>query len=171
MTGHLVSLMTTLKGLPSGYNKDLQEDKEAVFDAIDTLALELPIAAGVISTLKVNGARMQAALDDALLATDLADYLVRKGVPFRQSHHLAGQAVRRAEELDVPLGALALDDYQAIHPAFAEDVYQVFDFQRSVEARDVEGGTAPSAVRAQIEKAKTTISKNEEIKNGYVFRV
>ncbi|MCP4535906.1 MAG: argininosuccinate lyase [Chloroflexi bacterium] len=157
MTGHLVGLMTTLKGLPSGYNKDLQEDKEIVFDAVDTLALELPIAAGVIGTLQVNGDRMQAALDDALLATDLADYLVRKGVPFRQSHHLAGQAVRRAEELGVPLGALTLADYQAIHPAFAEDVYQVFDFQRSVEMRDAEGGTAPSAVCAQIERAKRII--------------
>jgi len=148
-----------LKGLPSGYNKDLQEDKEAVFDVVDTLTLELPVAAGVISTLKVDGARICAALNDALLATDLADYLVRKGVPFRQSHHLAGQAVRRAEELDVPLGDLTLADYQAIHPTFAEDVYQVFDFQRSVEARDVEGGTAPSAVRAQIEQAKGLLNR------------
>ena len=157
MTGHLLGLMTTLKGLPSGYNKDLQEDKEAVFDVVDTLTLELPVAAGVISTLKVNGARIRAALDDALLATDLADYLVRKGVPFRQSHYLVGQAVRRAEELDVPLSDLTLADYQAIHPTFAKDVYQVFDFQRSVEARDVEGGTAPTAVRAQIEQAKQII--------------
>ena len=157
MTGHLLGLMTTLKGLPSGYNKDLQEDKEAVFDTVDTLTLELPVATGVISTLKVDGARICAALNDALLATDLADYLVRKGVPFRQSHHLVGQAVRRAEELDVPLGDLTLADYQAIHPTFAKDVYQVFDFQRSVEARDVEGGTGPSAVRAQIEQAKQII--------------
>jgi len=159
MTGRLVGLMTTLKGLPSGYNKDLQEDKEAIFDAVDTLAVELPVAAGVIATLQVHSARMQAALDDALLATDLADYLVRQGVPFRQSHHLAGQAVRRAEELGAPLGALPLADYQAIHPAFAEDVYQVFDFQRSVEARAVEGGTAPSAVRAQIERAKGLLNR------------
>jgi argininosuccinate lyase len=154
MTGHLVGLMMVLKGLPSGYNKDLQEDKEAVFDAIDTLALELPVAAGVIGTLKVNGARMQATLDDMLLSTDLADYLVREGVPFRESHHLVGQAVRQAEELGVPLGGLTLDDYRAIHPAFAEDVYQVFDFRRSVEARDVRGGTASTAVRAQIERAR-----------------
>jgi argininosuccinate lyase len=159
MTGYLVGLMMTLKGLPSGYNKDLQEDKEVVFDAIDTLALELPIAAGVIGTLRVNSTRMQAALNDALLATDLADYLVRKGVPFRQSHHLVGQAVRRAEELDVPLGDLTLADYQAVHPTFAKDVYQVLDFQRSVEARDVEGGTAPSAVRAQIEQAKGLLNR------------
>ena len=154
MVGHLVGLLTTLKGLPSAYDKDLQEDKEALFDAIDTLKMELPIAAGVIRTLKVNTARMAAALDDAILATDLADYLVRKGVPFRQSHHLVGQAVRRAEELGVSLKELSLADYQEIHPYFAEDVYAVFDFRRSVEARDTEGGTAPAAVRAQIERAR-----------------
>ena len=161
VVGHLMSLLTTLKGLPSGYNKDLQEDKEAVFDAIDTLKMELPIAAGVIRTLKVNGERMSLALDDTLLATDLADYLVRKGVPFRQSHHLVGRAVRRAEELSVPLKDLDLTEYQAIHPAFAEDVHAVFDFRRSVEARDAEGGTAPGAVRAQIERAKRIIDNEQ----------
>jgi argininosuccinate lyase len=160
VVGHLVGLLTTLKGLPTSYNKDLQEDKEALFDVMDTLKMELPIAAGVIRTLKVNAERMAAALDDALLATDLADYLVRKGIPFRESHHLVGQAVRRAEELGVPLKALGLADYQAIHPAFAEDVYEVFDFQRSVEARDTEGGTAPSAVRAQIKRAKVLLAQN-----------
>jgi argininosuccinate lyase len=142
-----------LKGLPSAYNKDLQEDKEAAFDAIDTLALELPIAAAVIRTLVVNAPRMAAALDDAMLATDLADYLVRKGVPFRTSHHLVGQAVRRAEALGLALQDLDLSEYRAIHPTFAGDVYQVFDFERSVAARDSPGGTAPAAVRAQIEKA------------------
>ena len=136
------------------YNKDLQEDKEALFDVIDTLQMELPIASGVVRTLKVDGDRMRAALDEALLATDVADYLVRKGVPFRHSHHLVGQAVRRAEELGIPLKALDLTEYQAIHPAFTEDLYAVFDFRRSVEARDTEGGTAPDAVRVQIERAK-----------------
>jgi len=161
MVGHLVGLLTTLKGLPSAYDKDLQEDKEAIFDAIDTLKMELPIAAGVIRTLKVNGARMAAALDDALLSTDLADYLVRKGVPFRQSHHLVGQAVRRAEELGVSLKALDLAEYQAIHPAFAEEVHAVFDFRRSVEARDTEGGTALAAVRVQIERAKRAMNNEQ----------
>jgi argininosuccinate lyase len=158
MIGHLAGLLTTLKGLPSSYNKDLQEDKEALFDAIDSLALELPIAAGLVRTLKVNSGRMAAALDDAMLATDLADYLVRKGVPFRQSHGLVGQAVRRTEELGVALKQLDLAEYQAIHPAFAEDVYQVFDFAQSVAARSVSGGTAPAAVRAQIQKAKSKMT-------------
>ena len=103
ITGHLVGLLTALKGLPSAYNKDLQEDKEAVFDTLDTLALELPVATAVIRTLQVNEQRMADALDDAMLATELADYLVRKGIPFRQSHHLAGQAVARAEAAGVSL--------------------------------------------------------------------
>jgi argininosuccinate lyase len=160
VVGHLVGLLTTLKGLPSTYNKDLQEDKEAAFDVLDTLTLELPIAAGVIHTLTVNATRMGSALDDAILATDLADYLVRKGIPFRQSHHLVGQVVRRAEELDVSLKGLRLAEYQAIHPAFAEDVYAVLDFQQSVETRDAEGSTAPAAVRAQIERAKELLAHN-----------
>ncbi|MDY7078714.1 MAG: argininosuccinate lyase [Chloroflexota bacterium] len=161
MLGHLVGLLTTLKGLPSAYNKDLQEDKESLFDAVDTLKMELPIATGVIRTLKVNSDRMAAALDDGLLATDLADYLVRKGVPFRQSHHLVGRVVRRAEELGVPLQVLDLAEYQAIHLSFAEDVYKVFDFRRSVEARAAEGGTAPAAVRAQIERARRAMNNEQ----------
>jgi argininosuccinate lyase len=155
--GHLTGLLTTLKGLPTAYNKDLQEDKEGLFDAIDTLKLELPIAAGVVRTLMVNAEAMRAALNEAMLATDLADYLVRKGVPFRQSHHLVGQAVRRAEEVGVSLDRLKLSAYQAISSAFAADVYDVFDFERSVEARDVEGGTSSRAVQVQIEKARLEI--------------
>jgi len=159
VVGHLVGLLTTLKGLPSAYNKDLQEDKEAVFDVMDTLKMELPVAGGVIRTLKVDSARMAAALDDALLATDVAEYLVRRGVPFRESHHLVGQVVRRAEELGVSLKHLSLAEYQAIGPTFADDVYAVFDFQRSVEARDTEGGTAPTAVQIQIERARAILAQ------------
>jgi argininosuccinate lyase len=157
MIGHLVGLLTTLKGLPTSYNKDLQEDKEAVFDAIDTIAVELTVAAGVIRTLKVDGARIAAVLEDGLLATDLADYLVRKGIPFRQSHHLVGQVVKRAESLGVSLKDLNLDHYREIHPVFAGDLYAIFDVRRSVEARNVEGGTAPDAVRDQIERAKALL--------------
>jgi len=158
--GHLTGLLTTLKGLPSSYDKDLQEDKEALFDAIDTLTMEMPIAAGVVRTLKVNSDRMQSALDDGMLATDLADYLVRKGVPFRESHHVVGQVVRQAEKLRVSLRKLGLEEYRGIHPSFTEDVYGVFSFRHSVEARDTEGGTAPSAVRAQIKQAKALIAQS-----------
>jgi argininosuccinate lyase len=157
MVGHLVGLLTALKGLPSTYSKDLQEDKEALFDAIDTLALELPVAAGVVRTLHVNRARIEAALDDGMLATDLADYLVRKDVPFRQGHHVVGQVVRRAEALGVSLRELSLDEYQAIDSVFDRDVYDVFDFRRSVAARAVEGGTAPAAVRVQIARARAVL--------------
>jgi argininosuccinate lyase len=157
MVGHLVTLLTVLKGLPSTYNKDLQEDKEPLFDALDTLELALPVAAGVVRTLKVNAEAMAAALDDAMLATDLADYLVRRGVPFRQSHELVGRAVRRAEALGLPLRELPLAEFRAISEAFNDDLYAVFDHRRSVEARDSCGGTATAAVRQQIERARSLL--------------
>jgi len=157
MVGHLVALLTTLKGLPSTYNKDLQEDKEPLFDALDTLKLALPVAAGVVRTLKVNAEAMAAALDDAMLATDLADYLVRHGVPFRQSHELVGRAVRRAEALGLPLRELPLVEFQAISEAFDSGLYAVFDHRRSVEARDSYGGTATAAARQQIERARAVL--------------
>jgi argininosuccinate lyase len=160
--GHLTGLLTVLKGLPSAYNKDLQEDKEAVFDAIDTMSIELPIAAAIIRTLKVNSGRMTAALDHAILATDLADYLVSKGVHFRESHHIIGQAVRRAEEMDQSLIEMSLTEYQSIHQAFGEDVYDVFDCRRSIEARDAEGGTAPAALAIQLERAEQKLKQNEQ---------
>jgi len=154
LTGHLVALLITVKGLPSTYNKDLQEDKEPLFDAIDTLELALPVAAGVIATLKVHPQRMAEALDDGMLATDLADYLVQRGVPFRRSHHLVGQVVRRALERGVPLSELPLGEFREVADEFGEDVYQVFDFRRSVEARDSYGGTATQAVRQQSARAR-----------------
>ncbi|GAB4401239.1 MAG: argininosuccinate lyase [Anaerolineales bacterium] len=159
LIGHLAGFLATLKGIPSGYDKDLQEDKEPLFDAVDTLPLELPIAAGIIRTLKVNAERMAAALDDGMLATDLADYLVRRGVPFRESHRLVGQAVKRAEALGVSLGKMPLAEYRAIHPAFGEDLYAVFDFGRSVAMRQARGGTSPDAVRAQIRRARAVLGE------------
>jgi argininosuccinate lyase len=154
LIGHLVALLTAVKGLPSTYNKDLQEDKEPLFDAMDTLELALPVAAGVIATLKVYPQRMAEALNDGMLATDLADYLVQRGVPFRRSHHLVGQVVRRALQRDVPLRELPLDEFREVAEEFGGDVYPVFDFRRSVEARASYGGTATQAVRQQLAKAK-----------------
>jgi argininosuccinate lyase len=154
LIGHLVALLTAVKGLPSTYNKDLQEDKEPLFDAIDTLELALPVAAGVIATLKVHPQRMAEALDDGMLATELADYLVRRDVPFRRSHHLVGQVVRRAVERGVPLRELPLDEFKEVAEEFGEDVYRVLDFRRSVEARDSYGGTATQAVRQQLARAR-----------------
>ncbi len=153
--GAMAGLMTTLKGLPTAYNKDLQEDKEPLFDAVDNVGGALQIAAGVLSTLEVRPAAMRAALSPEMLATDLADYLVRKGVPFRDAHHITGAAVRMAELQALPVSELALEDLQTLHDAFEDDVAQVWSFESSVEARDAEGGTSRRAVQAQIERLRT----------------
>jgi len=160
LTGYLTGLLTTLKGLPSTYDKDLQEDKEPVFAAFDTLMALLPVLAGAIRTLEVNPNRMESALDDFMLATDLADYLVERGIPFREAHALTGQVVRLALKKGKSLGALSLADYRALHPAFDENVYQVFDPRQSVARRRAIGGTAPEAVEKQIQTAKFKIQND-----------
>jgi argininosuccinate lyase len=152
--GGLTGLLATLKGLPSAYDKDLQEDKPPVFAAVHTLHLLLPVMAGMLNTLTVHPEIMRKALDPALLATDLADYLVNKGIPFREAHGLVGQTVRRARELGVPLDRLPLVEIQQVSPAFQEDVLAVFDFQASVDRRSTTGGTAEQAVEEQIQAAK-----------------
>jgi argininosuccinate lyase len=157
LTGNLMALLTLLKGIPSAYDKDLQEDKEPLFDTIDTLALTLPVAAGVIGTLRIHPDRMTAALDDAMLATELADYLVAKGMPFRESHHIVGQVVRRAEELGHTLCEMPLPEYQAIDSHFAYDLYQALDVQRAIERRDVPCGTSRGALAAQITRARAQL--------------
>jgi len=157
LLGNQAGLLATLKGLPAGYNRDLQEDKEPLFDTVDTLRGALPVAAGVVRTLQPQGQRMQDALSDDLLATDLADYLVRKGLPFRESHGLVGQLVQKAEEQGVPLRALPLAQMRGVSPQFAQDVQGVFDFQASVEARDGEGGTARQALLRQLEAAQQAL--------------
>jgi argininosuccinate lyase len=154
LIGHLTGLLATLKALPSAYDKDLQEDKPAVFAAADTLRVMLPVVAGAIETLTVHADRMQAALDANMLATDLADYLVRRGVPFREAHGLAGQAVKKASELGVSLERLPAYEWTAISPLIEADVAGVFDFTAAVNRRNVIGGTGSAAVRQQLEEAK-----------------
>jgi argininosuccinate lyase len=158
MIGNLVALLTVLKGLPSAYDKDLQEDKEPLFDTIETLEIELPVIAGVIATLDFRRKRMEASLGDDLLATDLADYLVRQGVPFRESHHIVGRVVRRAAEMGCGLRDLSLDVYREISTQFQEDISAVLDFRAAVERRSVVGGTATSSVEAQIRQARELLS-------------
>jgi argininosuccinate lyase len=160
LLGMLTGLMATLKGLPSTYDKDLQEDKLPVFGAYDTLAAVLPVLANALRTLAVNAERMQAGVDAGMLATDLADYLVDRGVPFRQAHAVAGQAVRRAAGQARSLDQLTLDEFRALSPAFGPDVYAVFDPRESISRRRAEGGTAPEAVRQQLEKAKENIASS-----------
>lgn len=154
LVGNLSALLTVLKGLPSTYNKDLQEDKEPAFDSFDTLLIVLPVVTGVIATLTPNPDAMRDALDPAMMATDLADYLVAKGMPFRQAHGVVGKLVRASEERGVPLADLPLDVMQAESDLIESDVSTVFDFERSVARRRVTGGTAPDAVREQIAQAK-----------------
>lgn len=161
LIGRLAGLLATLKSLPSAYDKDLQEDKPAVFAAAETLLTMLPVTAGAIRTLSVKADRMQAALDPALLATDLADYLVARGVPFREAHAITGRAVRRAIELGIKLDQLPWNELQALHPVFAADVASVFDFQAAIERRNIVGGTGAAAVQAQIEDAKRLLMKRE----------
>jgi argininosuccinate lyase len=149
LLGNLVAILTALKGLPLTYNKDMQEDKEPFFDSLDTLDLGLQVAAAAVATLSARPERMAAALDDSMLATDLADELVRMGVPFREAHGKVGRLVRRAIELHVPLRQLPLAEYQAVQENLGHEVYAVFDFARSVARKDSFGGTAPQRVAEQ----------------------
>lgn len=157
LVGLLTGLLTTLKGLPSAYDKDLQEDKVPVFTAFDTLLALLPVLSAALRSLQVHTDRMATAIDDAMMATDLADYLVGLGIPFREAHALTGQAVRYALHNGKSLGTLSLSEFQAIHPQIRSDVYQVFDPQVSIARRKALGGTAPQAVQAQIRYAKSKI--------------
>jgi argininosuccinate lyase len=155
--GHLLQLCVTMKGLPLTYNKDMQEDKEPLFDAVDTTTATLAIARGVLSTLKIDSVRMRAALSTDMLATDLAEYLVRRGVPFRETHHIAGAAVKAAEQQRKELSALSLAELQAIHPKFEADVAGVFNMEACVDLRTATGGTSRKAVLEQISKLKQLV--------------
>ena len=159
LLGHLVGLLTTLKGLPSSYDKDLQEDKEPVFDAFDTLRLIIPIMAGLFRTLTLRPERMAQQLEPNLLATDLADYLVKRGMPFRQPHHLVGEVVQLAENRGVPLTALTLTDLQAVSDRFGEGATAVFNITTSLSSRSVIGGTSPPALQTQLEAAQAALLK------------
>ena len=156
--GNLVTLLTLLKGLPTGYNRDLQEDKEALFDTCDTLGITVPALAGGIKTAEFVAENLESAIDTQLFATDLADYLVKKGVPFRETHGVVGRLVRLAEEEGLPLSELSIDTLQNEHEAFEEDVVGVFDWERSVEVRDTIGGTSLRAVQEQLEEVSAQLS-------------
>ena len=158
LLGDLVSLLTTVKGLATGYQRDLQEDKEPVFDALDTLNLTLPVMEGVIGSLVVREEQMAKALSFDLLATDLAEYLVRKGVSFRRAHDAVGQVLARAEERGVAPFELSLEDLRALSPEFGSDVSSAFDFRASVERRDSEGGVSARAIEVQVRKAERALT-------------
>jgi argininosuccinate lyase len=151
--GAWVTLMTVVKGLPLAYNKDLQETQEPLYDAVETLEACLAVARGMIASLEFDTARLRAAIDEGyLVATELADYLVTKGVAFREAHDVAGHLVRLASERKVELTGLALDDLRAVHPAFAADVSDWLDPARAVDRRDLPGGPARGRVIAEIDR-------------------
>jgi argininosuccinate lyase len=144
-------VLATLKGLPLAYNRDLQEDKEPVFDAVDTLLVVLPAVTGMVATLTFDTARMRAVAPQGFsLATDVAEWLVRAGVPFREAHEVAGAAVRRCEELGCDLPDLTDDQLLSLSPALTPDVRRVLTVDGSVASRDGRGGTAPVRVREQL---------------------
>ncbi|XP_071789938.1 argininosuccinate lyase-like [Asterias amurensis] len=150
--GKCAGFLMTLKGLPSTYNKDLQEDKEALFDAYDTLTGVLQVTTGVVSTLTIHPETMKAALSPDMLATDLAYYLVRKGIPFRDAHGLSGGVVALAEKKQCPLPQLTVEDLKTVSPAFEDDVSSVWNYENSVEQYTSTGGTSKQAVMKQVQQ-------------------
>ncbi len=156
--GDLVSVLGTIKGLPSGYSKDLQDDKRALFNAVDLLLLVLPAMAGAIAELRFNTVRMRAAVSSAMMATDLADYLVKKGATFREAHGAVGALVREAEEAGIELDALAPARFTAAHTLFGSDARDALGADASLAARNIDGGTGPDAVAAQLDAARARLS-------------
>jgi argininosuccinate lyase len=157
--GNLIALLTLLKGLPMTYNRDLQEDKERLFDTADTVRATTRLMAAMLQNTKINpGACAVAANDPALLATDLADYLVRKGVPFRQAHHTVGAVVALAEELDKPLNLLTLKELKSVDKQFGRDTLDVFDLQRAMAKRNLTGAPGTKEVAKQLARWRGQLS-------------
>ena len=156
--GNLFRLLTILKGLPMTYNRDLQEDKEAVFDSVDTLKAALAVFAAMLGQARAETGRMEkATADPMLLATDLADYLVLRGVPFRQAHEVIGKLVALCLERHAGFADLTMDDYRAAHAAFGEDVYAVLDVRRSLESRRAPGAPSFENVAARLAHWRSTL--------------
>ncbi|MFR8078994.1 MAG: argininosuccinate lyase [Christensenellales bacterium] len=153
--GDLITLLTMMKGLPLAYNKDMQEDKEAIFDAVDTVKLCLSTLIPLLQTMRVNKENMRAAAAKGFInATDCADYLVKKGMPFRDAYKITGQLVAQCIAKQLTLETLPLADYQAASPVFDEDVYQAIALETCVKERKVEGGPSPEAVQKQVDAVK-----------------
>jgi argininosuccinate lyase len=160
ITGALLSLLTTLKGLPTSYQRDLQEDKEALFAAHDQVADMLAVAAGAVSATRFNAERLKAAASNpALLATEAADYLVRKGIPFRQAHDIVGEVLREAEKQDISWIALPLETLKKISPAFEADFSKNASLDAALAAKRVPGGTAPESVSDAIANLERRLNK------------
>ncbi|MBF8264884.1 MAG: argininosuccinate lyase [Dehalococcoidia bacterium] len=158
--GHLIGLLTTLKGLPLSYNRDLQEDKEGFFDTVDTLLSSLEVFTGMMGTLKVKAGKMrQASEGNYTLATDIADYLVKKGLAFREAYGVVGSLVKYCIEKGKEFSQLSIKEYRQFSSSFAEDVLLI-TVDTSVKARMEIGGTAPSQVAEALKRAKQIIEDN-----------
>ena len=163
LIGDLTALLTVLKGLPFAYNRDLQEDKEPVFDAVDTLLVLLPAVSGMVATLRFDTGRMAAAAPEGhALATDVAEWLVRKGVPFRDAHEIAGSCVRRCDEQGVELWELSDADLAEVSPALTPDVRAVLTVEGALASRSAHGGTAPVRVQEQLSALRSTVASGSE---------
>ena len=161
--GSLITLLTIMKGLPLAYNKDMQEDKEPVFDAIDTVEQCLPVFAAMVDTLTVKNRNMQkAAAGGFINATDCADYLVKKGLPFRDAYMIVGRLVHMCIKTGETLDTLPLKDFQSVSGAFGPDVYQALELKTCVGGRKVYGGPAPDSVKTQIEHIKEFVEARTE---------
>jgi argininosuccinate lyase len=157
MLGNLTSIIATIKSLPSGYNKDLQDDKRPMFDSVDTMLLVLPAVAGTLGELRFNAQRMRAALSSSMMATDLADYLVAKGTSFREAHGVVGSLIRASETDGIELDRMPFATFAAAHPSFGQDVFDWLSPDASVARRNVPGGTGPDAVDDQITAAHAAL--------------
>jgi argininosuccinate lyase len=158
LLGDLVSMLGTIKGLPGGYSKDLQDDKRVLFDAIDTMLLVLPAMAGAVSELRFDRARMRAAVSSAMMATDLADYLVRKGATFREAHGAVGSLIRASEETGIDLADFPAERFTEAHKLFGPDTRDALGAEASLALREVIGGTGPKAVAAQLAAARASLA-------------
>lgn len=162
--GHLIGLLTVMKGLPLAYDKDMQEDKEGVFDALDTLYFALDIYAGMISTMTVNGDHTRQVLEsDFSNATDMADYLAKKGLPFRQAHAVVGSAVHYCIEHHKVLLDLSMEEFRSMSPLFKEDIKEALSIENCVKNRESYGGTGPKSVERQQTHAGDMIAKMKEM--------
>ena len=164
LVGDLAGLLTTLKALPLAYNRDLQEDKEPVFDAVDTLEVLLPAFSGMVATLQFDTARLESLAPQGFtLATDIAEWLVRQGVPFRVAHEVAGECVRECEDRSIELGDLSDDDLARISPDLTPAVREVLSVPGSLASRDARGGTAPVRVREQLASARERATAGRDV--------
>lgn len=166
--GHLIGLLTVMKGLPLAYDKDMQEDKEGVFDALDTLYFALDIYAGMISTMTVNGDHTRAVLEsDFSNATDMADYLAKKGLPFRQAHAVVGNAVHYCIEHHKVLLDLSMEEFRSMSPLFEEDIKEALSIENCVKNRESYGGTGPKSVERQQTHAEKAIASMKETMDAW----